>query len=247
MSDAAEARVGVYGGTFNPVHLGHLRAAEEVAESLGLTRVLFVPSHTPPHKAAASEGGIASGADRLSWVAAAVADHDRFEACSLEVDRPGPSYLVDTLETLGREWGGPPVFILGSDAFSDMGNWREPRRLFQLAHYAVMNRPPEPLGSVAEWLPAMARELVEIAPDGASARHREAGTTICRVPIQGLAISASEIRGALRAGRSIRYLVPETVRSAIEKSAAYGGDGLQSAAGGGSCPPSHPSAPARPR
>lgn len=231
MSDAAAARVGVYGGTFNPIHLGHLRAAEEVAEVLGLERVLFVPSHTPPHKAAVSEGGIASGADRLGWVAAAVADHERFEVCSLEVDRAGPSYLVDTLETLGREWGGPPVFILGCDAFSDMGNWREPSRLFELAHYAVMNRPPEPLGSVADWLPDTAREFVEVAPDGASARHREAGTTIRRVAIQGLAISASEIREALRVGRSIRYLVPEVVRPAIEKCAAYvkdradGGDG----------------------
>jgi nicotinate-nucleotide adenylyltransferase len=238
MSRTAAARIGVYGGTFNPIHLGHLRAAEEVAEALQLERVLFVPSHTPPHKAAASEGGIASGSDRLSWVAASVADHDRFEACSLEVDRAGPSYLVDTLEILGREGNELPVFILGSDAFADMGNWREPLRLFRLAHYAVMNRPPEPIGTLADWIPELARGRVELSRDGAFARHREAPTTIRRVGIQGLPISASDIRDALRAGRSIRYLVPEVVRPAIEKCAAYRDAGAHPAGAGGNSAPS---------
>jgi nicotinate-nucleotide adenylyltransferase len=221
MSDAEAQRIGVYGGTFNPIHLGHLRAAEEVVETLALDRMLFVPSRIPPHKEAAAEGGIASAADRLNWVRAAVADHPAFQACSLEVNRQGPSFLVDTLEALGRELGGRPTFVLGSDAFAEMGSWREPLRLFELAHYAVMNRPPEPSTSLAAWLPGIVRDRVAVAADGASARHRQAGTCFVRVAIQGLPISASGIRATLRAGRSIRYLVPEAARAGIESCEAY--------------------------
>ncbi len=221
MSDAEAQRVGVYGGTFNPIHLGHLRAAEEVMEVLALDSVWFVPSRIPPHKEAAAEGGIASAADRFNWVQAAVSDHPCFRACSLEVDRQGPSFLVDTLEALGRKLGGPPTFLLGSDAFAEMGSWREPLRLFELAHYAVMNRPPEPSASLAAWLPEIVRDRVELAADGASARHRLAGTSLRRIGIQGLPISASGIRATLRDGRSIRYLVPEAARAGIETCKAY--------------------------
>jgi nicotinate-nucleotide adenylyltransferase len=95
--------IGVYGGTFNPIHVGHLRAAEEVAEALGLSRVIFVPSATPPHKSDERDDAIAPAADRLTWVRLAISGNPRFEASAIEVERGGASYLVDTLRELRAE------------------------------------------------------------------------------------------------------------------------------------------------
>jgi len=216
--------VGVYGGTFNPIHAGHLRAAEEVAEALGLARVLFVPSALPPHKADEPGDVIAPGAQRLAWVRLAIADNPRFAADAIEVERGGPSYLVDTLRALRerlRAAGEEPVFVLGSDAFAELGGWRAPRELIGLAHFAVVARPPLRGGSLAAWLPAELRDLVELAPDGRSGRHRQAGTWLRLVEIAGLAVSASDLRRRLRDGRSVRYLLPEPVRAAILASGIY--------------------------
>jgi len=216
--------VGVYGGTFNPIHVGHLRAAEDAAEALGLARVLFVPSARPPHKADDGGDAIAPGAERLAWARLAIADNPRFAADPIEVERGGASYLVDTLRALRarlRAAGEEPVFLVGSDAFAEMGAWRAPRDLFGLAHFAVMPRPPLRDGHLAEWLPAELRDLVEIAPDGRSGRHRDAGTWLRLVEIAGLDVSASDLRRRLRDGRSVRYLLPEPIRAAVLASGIY--------------------------
>ncbi len=212
------APVGVYGGTFNPIHVGHLRAAAEVADALGLETVRFVPSWSPPHK---RDERIAPAAERLAWVRAAVADDPRFVADPIEVERGGASYLVDTLRQIGAELApARPVFLVGSDAFREMGAWRAPRELFGLAHYAVMNRPPE-TPDLAAWIPEAVRGDLEVAPDGTSARHRSGDTWVRAVAIRGVEVSASEIRERLRDGRSVRYLVPESARAAIEQCATY--------------------------
>ena len=228
MDRARDARlVGVYGGTFNPIHVGHLRAAEDVAEALGLARVLFVPSAQPPHKAEQDGDPIAPGEQRLAWVRLAVADNPRFVADPIEVERGGASYLVDTLRALRerlRATGEEPVFLIGSDAFAEMGAWRAPRELIGLAHFAVMPRPPRVDGSLAEWLPEVLRDLVEIAPDGRSGNHRSAGTWLRIVPIAGLEVAASDLRRRLREGRSVRYLLPEPVRAAVLASGVYRAD-----------------------
>jgi nicotinate-nucleotide adenylyltransferase len=218
----ARAGTGVFGGTFNPIHIGHLRAAEEVAEALGLARVLFVPCAEPPHKASPGADPIAPARLRLAWVEAAVADNPRFEADPLEIDRGGASYSVDTLRALGGRLAPErPVFIIGHDAFALVGSWREPREVFRLAHFAVTTRPPAPPGSLADWLPRGLASEFEVARDGRSARHCEAGTWIRLVEISALDVSASDIRARLRAGRSVRYLLPEAVRAAVLKSGAY--------------------------
>ena len=115
-----------------------------------------------------------------------------------------------------------PVFLVGSDAFAEMGSWREPSALFSLAHYAVMARPPLRTGSLAAWLPAVVRDEIEVAPDQRSARHRRAGTWLRLVEIAGFDVSASELRRRLREGRSVRYLLPESVREAVLASGTYG-------------------------
>jgi len=216
------AGVGIYGGTFNPIHVGHLRAAEEVAEILGLDRVTFVPSAQPPHKRASEHDPIAPAEDRLAWVRSATADNPRFDVDAIEVERGGASFAVETLRSIGHTIAPTlPVFIIGHDAFVELGSWREPDKLLALAHFAVTTRPPVTRPSLSEWLPAIYRDSVEIAPDGRSGRHRTAGTWIRLIEISRLDISSSDIRARLRAGRSVRYLIPDGARTAITGSGAY--------------------------
>jgi nicotinate-nucleotide adenylyltransferase len=215
-------RVGVYGGTFNPIHVGHLRAAEEVAEALALERVIFVPSAQPPHKPTSRGDPIAPAAERLAWVRAAVSDNPRFEADALEVERGGSSFAVETLRIIGRKTAPElPVFIIGHDAFVELGTWREPERLLTLAHFAVTTRPPVATGSLVEWLPGVYDGAVQIAPDGLSGRHHTAGTWIRLLEVSLLDVSSSDIRARLREGRSVRYLIPDVVYDAIAESGAY--------------------------
>ncbi len=220
------ARVGLFGGTFNPIHVGHLRAAEEVGEALDLERVVFVPSAQPPHKRHGEGDVIAPPAARLAWVRAAVAGNPRFSVDAIEQARAGPSYSVDTLRAYAAEPRRPRVvFVIGSDAFVDLGTWREPAALLSLADFAVMTRPPAPLGALAEWLPPDFARVFELAPDGRSARHREAGTWIRTVGITALDVSSSDVRARLRAGRSVRYLLPDGVHDAVVASGIYGPSG----------------------
>ena len=217
-------RIGLFGGTFNPIHLGHLRAAEEVCEALDLGRVLFIPSHTPPHKDGDENDPIASAEQRLEWVELAIAAQKSFSVDRIEIDRKGLSYLVDTLRAIrDRETGRRKmVFILGEDAYAEMGDWRDPAGIFGLTDLAVMTRPPGQLASLADRMPSVARDLYTLSEDGQSAVHREAGTRIDLVPISALDISSSKVREACRAGRSMRFLVPETIREPIEVSERYG-------------------------
>ena len=222
MTRSGQSRIGVFGGTFNPIHFGHLRAAEEVVEALGLERMLFVPSARPPHKHTRAGDRIAPADERLRWVRDAVAGNPRFEVDALEIERGGSSYTVDTLRTLGRRCAPElPVFTIGCDAFAELGSWREPDELLALAHFAVMTRPPVSAGSLADWLPKELRDEVEIGPDGRSGRHRRAATELWVVEVSALHISASDVRRRLREGRSVRYLLPEAVRESLEQSGVF--------------------------
>ncbi len=216
------ARIGIFGGTFNPIHLGHLRAAEEVREALGLERMLFVPSGEPPHKATNAEDPIAPAAQRLAWVRAAIAGNPRFDVDALEIERGGTSYSVETLRTLGARIAPElPVFVLGIDAFAEVGTWREPEALLTLANFAVITRPGQPARATGDWLPERVKGEFELAGDACSARHRRAGTWLRRLEIAALDISASEIRARLRQGRSVRYWLPESILEAVLQSRVY--------------------------
>lgn len=201
--------LGAFGGTFNPVHLGHLRAAEEVAEALGLTRLLFLPARVPPHKAGA---GLLPAATRLELLGRAVADNPRFEVSDLELRRSGPSYSVDTLTELRRGLGpGDRLwFLVGADAFRELHTWHRFPEVFGLADLAVMRRPPDtaplapPTALVGEFAPS---------PDGY--RHAS-GREIRFVPVTLFDISSTQVRRALGRGSSIRYLVPDVLREPLE-------------------------------
>jgi nicotinate-nucleotide adenylyltransferase len=230
---ASRERIAIFGGTFDPIHLGHLRAAEEAAERLDLDRVLFVPSADPPHKQGRAEDPVAPAALRLAWARLAVEANPRFGVDPIEVERGGRSYSVDTLRALAARLAPEkPIFLIGHDAFALMDTWRDPEALFPLAHFAVIARPEAASrpaggaaragrGSLAEWLPECIRDEVELAEDAMSAKHR-AGTWIRVVEIAGLDVSASELRARLREGRSVRYLLPDAVLEAVIQSGVYG-------------------------
>jgi nicotinate-nucleotide adenylyltransferase len=209
--------LGVFGGTFNPIHLGHLRAAEQVVEVLGLERLLFVPSGAPPHK---GSDALAPAELRLEWVERSIADNEHFEVDALELRRQGPSYTVDTLREIGeRTARARPIFVIGNDALREIATWREPAAVLALAHVAVMAR-PEPHGDGAgtdlrDLLPSELAAAYEFAEGGRSGRHRSSDVWIRWLPIEPLDISATDIRARLQAGNSIRYLVPECILDSV--------------------------------
>jgi nicotinate-nucleotide adenylyltransferase len=214
--------IGIYGGTFNPIHFGHLRAAEEIVEALSLERMIFIPSARPPHKREANGERIAPAALRLEWTRAAVQGNPRFEVDPIEVERPGPSFLVDTMRALReRHTGNRLSFCVGHDAFSEMGTWRDPTSLFELTDIVVTTRPPTTAGRLENWLPECVRGDFEVDGSGQSARHLRADTHIRLLPITALDISASEIRARILEGASIRYLLPAPIRAAVEAAGCY--------------------------
>ena len=218
--------VGVFGGTFNPIHLGHLRAAEEVREALGLARVVFVPSADPPLKRAAAER-MAPARERLAWVELAVRGQPGFAVDALELARPGPSYTVDTLRVFADRLAPErPIFIVGCDAFAELASWREPKTLLELAHFAVVSRPPA-TGTLGDWIPPELSADLLLAPGRQAAQHRSAGTWLRHVPIGALDISSTELRKRLSEGRSVRYLLPDSVHDAVLRSGIYADRGAQ--------------------
>ena len=212
--------IGVFGGTFNPIHRGHVHAALGVREALGLDAVVLVPAAIQPLKRG-GDAVMAPAAHRLAWAELAVAAHPQLAVDPLELEREGASYTVDTMRILAERFGEPPVFIIGQDAFVDLPSWREPETLLTLCHLAVMPRPPVEQGSVAEWLPEALSRDYEFSADGHVANHRRAGTWIRTVPVDALDISATEVRRRIAAGESIRDLVPDLVAESVEASGIY--------------------------
>lgn len=202
--------LGIFGGTFHPVHLGHLRAAEEVREALGLARVLFVPAKLPPHKDARA---VAPSEVRLDLVRRAVAGNGAFAVSDLELGRGGLSYSVDTLRELrdGLAPGDRLWFLVGSDAFREIHTWFRYPEIFTLADLAVMSRPPE-----AAPPPPPSALAGDFTPFPGGLLHRS-GREVRFVPVTLLDISGTAIRRALVEGRSVRYLVPEEVRGELER------------------------------
>jgi nicotinate-nucleotide adenylyltransferase len=194
--EGSHLRIGIFGGTFDPPHVGHLIVAQDVAEALDLDRVVWVPAATPPHK----EGGeLTAAEDRLALVEAAVADNERFQVTDLEVRRAGVSYTVDTLRELRGRWEGAQLhLIIGADQYRVLDTWREPAEIARLARVTVMSRN----GSEG--------------PPGPQAHE----ATIV-VPVTRIDISSTDVRERLRSGRSVAYLVPAAVRRIIEHKGLY--------------------------
>jgi nicotinate-nucleotide adenylyltransferase len=192
-------KIGILGGTFDPVHIAHLVIAESAREQLALDQVLFIPAGVPWRK---SDRTITGAEHRLAMLELAVQDNDAFGISDIELRRDGPSYTADTLEALaGERLDDAFWFIMGADALADMPNWRDPERIIKHARLAVGNRPYE---AGAE--PALA--------DGIMGR-------IDRFECPALEISSTDVRDRVGASRSIRYLVPDSVEEYIRGHALY--------------------------
>jgi nicotinate-nucleotide adenylyltransferase len=190
-------RIGVFGGTFDPPHIGHLIVAQDVADALELHQVLWVPAGTQPHKDSAD---VTPAADRLDLVNAATKGDDRFAVDDQEVQRLGPSYTVDTLRALHRAQPTAQLhLIVGADQFAEFDTWREPEEIGKLAVVAVMDR------------------------DGRRTTRgtREASVTSELVTVTRVDISSTAVRARVRSGRSVAYLVPDAVRRIIEDKRLY--------------------------
>ena len=190
-------RLGLYGGTFDPVHLGHLILAEQCREACGLDAVWFVVAGSPPHK----PGERTPLAHRLEMARIAVAGHEAFEVSEIEAKRPGPHYSVETLEAVRRERPGDDLFFLiGADSLADLPHWRQPEEIARLATLVVANRP------------GVEPPAPDLGPDARPFR---------RVTIPPIGIASHDLRRRLAEGRSVRYMVPRGVEAYIAANALY--------------------------
>jgi len=213
-----QGNIGVMGGTFNPIHIGHLRSAEEVREAFGLSRVIFIPSADPPHK---GKKGIIDIADRLELVSEAVEENPFFTASDIEARREGKSYTVDTLKEMKDRLddGGEMYFILGLDAFLEIETWYSYQELFTLSHFVVTDRPTPESHNPPLILPETLTALFEKVDDR-TLRH-PSGNRVYYHNISALDISATEIRRLVGEKKSIRYLVPDRVNDIIIQKGHY--------------------------
>jgi nicotinate-nucleotide adenylyltransferase len=209
------ARVAVFGGSFNPIHYGHLLLADHVLEILGVDRVLFVPAALPPHKPAAR---LAPATDRYEMVVRAIAGHPGFAVSDVELRRQGPSYTVDTLETLAA--GGDTLFLLlGSETFLDLLSWRAPQRIARLATLVVVPRADSPFDPESA---AAQKVLREIGAEGGFVAPGATGTRgVVIAHATSLPISASELRRRVREGRSLAFRLPPAVVDLIRARRLY--------------------------
>ncbi|MBI5587874.1 MAG: nicotinate-nucleotide adenylyltransferase [Deltaproteobacteria bacterium] len=206
-------RLAVIGGTFNPIHYGHLRVAEEVRESLGLDKILFIPTFIPPHK---TDEPMTPPKTRLDMARLAVSDNPGFEVSDIEIKRGGKSYTIDTVRALKSGAGEDlKVFlIIGSDSFNDITTWCEYRELFRLSSFVVVERPGYPVKTPGEVLPVeLARKFWYDASAGVFMNSD--GNTITYLQTTLIDVSSSEIRRKVREGRSVRYLLPGQVMDYI--------------------------------
>jgi len=202
----------LFGGTFDPVHHGHLIVARAVAEQCDFGRITFVLSGTPPHKRPA----IGSAEHRLAMLRCAIAGEEIFDVCDLELGRAGPSYTLETLQALRRRHGSSVKlhWLIGTDMLEDLPNWHGAEQVVRLAEIIIAARAPWP-----ERMGDVFGDLAErLGPEQAKRLRRAV------VPTPLIDISSTRIRNRLKAGQSIRFLVPESVRAYIEQQGLYAAD-----------------------
>ena len=186
-------KIGILGGTFNPVHIGHLILAEEAREKLGLDKVIFVPTYLPPHK---DNSDIAPAPERLSMVKLAIKDNRNFSVSDIEIKRDGRSYTIDTIKEFKTRYPKDELyFIIGSDLLKYLAEWKDLDEIIKMVNFIVATRPGYPLEKIPAYIKTM--------------------------PIRAVDVSAFEIRSCVKENKSFRYLVPEAVYNFIRKKGLY--------------------------
>ncbi len=222
MSLGVNAPVGIFGGTFDPIHQGHLRLAQEIAEGSHLAEVRFMPSGRPPHRARPH----ATPQQRLDMVKLAIAGNPLFSVDEREVNRSGPGYTIDTLKEVREELGPmrPLCLMLGADAFLELATWHRWHELFGLAHLIVAHRPRfSPESWSAQMPQPLAREYEARQMKQLLAVHLSPAGGIATYAMAALDISASMIRESFQGGSSPRYLLPDSVLDYIGSNNLYVG------------------------
>ncbi|MBI5967491.1 MAG: nicotinate-nucleotide adenylyltransferase [Deltaproteobacteria bacterium] len=212
-------KIGLFGGTFNPIHYGHLRSAEEICESFQLDQVIFIPASFPPHK---KEGKILPAPLRVEMLRLAIADNPHFSLSEVELQRPGKSYSVETVGHFRQQFGSDTqlYFILGLDAFLEIDTWKEYTSLFGLCHFIIMTRPGFGKSFSPECLPVeLAKDFCYDAQKGGYAHG--SGFLVFPKEITALDISSTKIRENFQKGRSVKYLLPPRVEHFIYKNKLY--------------------------
>jgi nicotinate-nucleotide adenylyltransferase len=221
----APRRVGLFGGTFNPIHQGHLQVARDVLERAPLDRIYFVPSAQPPHK---NIGNLAPADDRLAMVRLALGDHPRLRVCDVELKRSGPSYSIDTVRACKAELppGGRLYFVVGVDAFLEIDTWNACDRLFEETAFIVMSRPGN-----GQWSPEMCRRIENyvsariapgyaLAPAGDTLEHTRK-QPVHLLSVTPMAIASRQIRAMIRQGQAIDAWVAPSVAHYIQARGLY--------------------------
>lgn len=215
----------LFGGTFNPVHTGHLRVAEEVREGFGLDRVYFIPAANPPHK---TKRTLASAEDRYEMLMRAVQGNPAFEVSDIELQRTGNSYTIDTVDQFlnsRREGGGTCRLVMGMDAFAEIETWKSYSKLLERIEMIVLSRPADSgqddlISRVSEVISGRIGENYRFEQENQRFVHPEK-QAIYPFSVTALDISASLIRSLAAAGSSIKYLVPEGVEAYIQEKGLY--------------------------
>lgn len=214
-------KIGVFGGTFNPIHFGHLRAAEESREALALDKVLFIPAGDPPLKS----GNIADAGKRFEMAQIATEGNRFFEVLDMECSRSGKSYTVETLAELqGRYADAELYFILGIDAFLDIPNWCRPGQLTSMVDFVILARPGHFFADLQASPYLDGRNIPDTLDQGSSDCETvglKSGKKAVLMRILPFAISSTDIRRRIQAGRSTKYLLPEKVESFIISNGLY--------------------------
>jgi nicotinate-nucleotide adenylyltransferase len=219
-------RIGLFGGTFNPVHFGHLRTVLEVRERFGLSRVYLIPSALPPHK---SQVGIASPSDRLEMMRRAVANDSDFVVSDVELMRTGPSYTIDTLSYFANVLPetDPRFLIIGLDAFLEIHTWKDFMGILSRTPLIVMGRPGAVHRGQFQDMPIAVADYLDVLAPGYQYDRQQSVfvhpefQSVYLIGVTSLDISSSAIRTLVRKGRSIRFLVPETVLEFISSKGLY--------------------------
>lgn len=205
--------IGILGGTFDPIHYGHLRTALDVQQYLSLDEVRFIPCGEPAHR----NKPIAEPLQRLSMVRAAIAGQDKFTADDREVRRSGPSYMVDTLSSLKNDFKSEALcLILGTDAFNGLEQWHQWKRLFDLANIVVMKRPTANVELNKRLLSLLKDRIV----DADKLKTKKNGA-LSFVPVTQLDISATNIRQQWQQNKDIKFLLPDSVLTLIKQQNIY--------------------------
>jgi len=215
--EAIEKRIGLFGGTFNPIHLGHLRGAEEIRETFNLHEVIFIPAAIPPHKKGEE---IIEARHRLEMVRLAITKNPHFSTSDIELSRPGKSYSIDTIRFFQEKYQDAPFFILGRDAFVEIETWKEFQNLFSLCNFVVMTRPGFQKNLSPSPLPASLTSAFRYDQKMEAWVHLS-GHTLHFKEITFLDISSTKIREWIERTESVRYLIPAEVEAYIKQHLLY--------------------------